>query len=110
MNFRVSGKNVEVGESLRSRVSGRVEEAVSKYFDGGWSGHLTLAPEGSGFRAECMLHLDTGIVLEASAEAPDAYLSCDLVAVRIEKRLRRYKRRLKDRHAKMPVTFGQNSH
>lgn len=99
MSLRVSGKNLDLGESLRSRVSGRIEEAVGKYFSGGWSGHVTVGPEGAGFRSECVLHLDSGIVLQAHGEAPDPVLSCDNVAERIEKRLRRYKRRLKDRRA-----------
>jgi ribosomal subunit interface protein len=97
MNLRVSGKNLDLGESLRSRVSARIEGAVEKYFGGGWSGHVTVGPEGIGFRAECVLHLDSGIVLQAQGEAPDPIASCDDVAERIEKRLRRYKRRLKDR-------------
>lgn len=96
MTLRVSGKNLDLGESLRSRVTGRIEEAVEKYFDGGWSGHVTVGPEGSGFRTECVLHLDSGIMLQAHGEAQDPTLSCDNVADRIEKRLRRYKRRLKD--------------
>ena len=96
MNLRVSGKNLDLGESLRERVNGRIGDAVEKYFDGGWSGHVTVGPEGSGFRAECVLHLDSGIMLQAHGEAQDAVLSCDNVMERIEKRLRRYKRRLKD--------------
>jgi ribosomal subunit interface protein len=99
MNLRVSGKNLDLGESLRNRVTTRITEAVEKYFDGGWSGHVTVGPEGPGFRAECVLHLDSGIVLQAQGEAQDPILSCDGVAERIEKRLRRYKRRLKDRRA-----------
>lgn len=99
MNLRVSGKNLDVGEVLRRRVSERIGEAVAKYFDRGWSGRVTLAPEGSGYRAECVLHLDSGIVLQATGEANDPYLSCDNAADRIEKRLRRYKRRLKDNRA-----------
>jgi ribosomal subunit interface protein len=96
MNLRVSGKNLDLGESLRNRVSARIEDAVAKYFNGGWSGHVTVGPEGAGFRAECVLHLDSGIDLQARGEAHDPIASCDDVAERIEKRLRRYKRRLKD--------------
>lgn len=96
MNLRVSGKNLDLGESLRTRVSARIEDAVDKYFGGGWSGHVTVGPEGAGFRTECVLHLDSGIVLQAQGEAHDPVASCDDVADRIEKRLRRYKRRLKD--------------
>jgi ribosomal subunit interface protein len=96
MSFRVSGKNIDVGDALRSRINERIAEATAKYFDGGFSGHVTVGKEGFGFRTECVIHLDSGIVLEAQAMAADAYASADQVAVRIEKRLRRYKRRLKN--------------
>jgi ribosomal subunit interface protein len=99
MPFRVSGKNIDVGEALRTRVSERIAEVTAKYFDGGFSGHVTIGKEGHGFRTECVIHLDSGIVLEADAHAADAYASADHAAMRIEKRLRRYKRRLKDHQA-----------
>src|ERR1700722_2389657 len=99
MAFRVSGKNIDLGEALRSRISSRVSEATAKYFDGGFSGHVTVGKEAFGFRTECVIHLDSGIVLEAEAMAADAYASADQVAGRIEKRLRRYKRRLKNHQA-----------
>jgi len=95
MAFRVSGKNIDVGEALRTRINARIAEATAKYFDGGYSGHVTIGKEGFGFRTECVIHLDSGIVLEAEALAADAYASADQAALRIEKRLRRYKRRLK---------------
>jgi ribosome hibernation promoting factor len=97
MPFRVSGKNIAVGEALRERINARVAEAMAKYFDGGFSGHATIGREGFGFRTECVVHLDSGIVLEADALAADAYVSADQAAIRIETRLRRYKRRRKDR-------------
>jgi ribosomal subunit interface protein len=99
MSFRVSGKNIDVGEALRARIGDRVAEVTGKYFDGGYSGHATLSKEGFGFRTECVIHLDSGIVLEAQALAADAYASAEQAAFRIEKRLRRYKGRLKDRPA-----------
>jgi ribosomal subunit interface protein len=102
MSFRVSGKNIDIGEALRSRINERIAEATAKYFDGGFSGHVTVGKEGFGFRTECMIHLDSGIVLEAEAMAADAYASDDQVAVRIEKRLRRYKRRLKNHQGAAP--------
>jgi len=95
MPFRVSGKNIDIGEALRGRVNGRIAEAVGKYFDGGYSGHVTVGKEGFGFRTECVVHLDSGIVLQTEALAADAYASADHAAMRLEKRLRRYKRRLK---------------
>jgi ribosomal subunit interface protein len=99
MALRVSGKNIDVGEALRERINARIAEALSKYFDGGYSGHATVEKEGFGFRTECALHLDSGVILHAEAMAADAYASADQAAIRIEKRLRRYKRRLKDRQA-----------
>ena len=99
MPFRVSGKNIAVGEALRGRVNQRIAEVTAKYFDGGYSGHVTIGKDGFGFRTECVVHLDSGIILEAEATAGDAYSSADLAAERIEKRLRRYKSRLKDHQA-----------
>ena len=96
MSFRISGQNLDVGTALRDRINDRVAEAMAKYFDGGYSGHLTLARDGFGFRAECAIHLDSKITLHAEGMAPDAYASADQAALRIEKRLRRYHRRLKD--------------
>jgi len=98
MPFRVSGKNLDIGDALRERVSARIVEALSKYFHAGYSGHVTVEKDGYGFRTECVIHLDSGITLHTDANAADAYASADASAVKIEKRLRRYKRRLKDRH------------
>lgn len=96
MSFRISGQNLDVGSALRERINDRVAEAMAKYFDGGYSGHLTLARDGFGFRAECAIHLDSKITLHAEGMASDAYASADQAALRIEKRLRRYHRRLKE--------------
>lgn len=98
MPFRVSGKNIDIGKALRARVNERLVEALEKYFDRGYSGHVTVGKDGFGFRTECTIHLDSGVTLEAEAMAADAYASADQAAIRIEKQLRRYKRRLKDRH------------
>ncbi|HWP27535.1 MAG TPA: ribosome-associated translation inhibitor RaiA [Xanthobacteraceae bacterium] len=100
MPFRVSGKNIDVGEALRERIGARIAEALQKYFDGGYSGHATVARDGYGFRTECAVHLDSGVTLHADAQAADAYASADRAALRIEKRLRRYHRRLKEHHAR----------
>lgn len=98
MTIRISGKNVDVGDALRTHVTDRIEDALSKYFPGGYDGHVTLSREGSGFKSECLLHLDTGTVLQVSAQDQEPRLSFDRAAEKIEKRLRRYKRKLKDHH------------
>jgi ribosomal subunit interface protein len=100
MTLRISGKSISVGEALRSRVSERTDEVLRKYFDGNYSGHITLSKDGFGFRTDYALHLDSGVVLEADSTATDAYASADQALLMIEKRLRRYKSRLKDRSAR----------
>jgi ribosomal subunit interface protein len=96
MPFRVSGKNIEIGEAIRERINTRVLEAMGKYFDGGFSGHVIVGKEAFGFQTECVVHLHSGIVLRADSMAGDAYLSADQAVEKLEKRLRRYHGRLKD--------------
>ena len=100
MSLRISGKSISVGDALRGRVTERTDEVLRKYFDGNYSGHITLSKDGFGFRTDCALHLDSGITLEAESNAADAYASADQALAQIEKRLRRYKSRLKDRSAR----------
>lgn len=105
MSLRISGKHMEIGDAFRSKIEGRVGEAVGKYFDGGFAGHVTVEKSGSRFTADCMVHLDTGMVLQATGQAQDPQFAFDAAAERIEKRLRRYKRRLKS-HASGVVADG----
>src|SRR5690606_12812816 len=107
MTLRVSGKNLDVGDALRSRAEDHFSSVLGKYFDGGYDGHLTLAHDGSGFRADCVVHLDTGATLQASAQGGDATSAYEGMAANIEKRLRRYNRKLKD-HRKGNGTANGN--
>ena len=100
MTLRISGKSISVSEALRGRVNERTDEVLRKYYDGNYSGHVTLSKDGFGFKTDCALHLDSGITLEAESNASDAYASADQALLMIEKRLRRYKSRLKDRSAR----------
>ena len=99
MSVRISGKNMNVGDALSARIAERMGEMSAKYFGGGHSGHVTIEKSGSGFECDCLLHLDSGISLQAAAKGHDPVVCFDEAAERIEKRLRRYKRRLRDRHA-----------
>lgn len=107
MALRISGKNLDIGEALRERIAGRVGEAAQRYLDGRVTGHVTVEKEAHGFRTIAALHLPTGTSLQAEAFAADAYAACDLGVERIEKRLRRYARRLKDRagHHAHPIAM-----
>jgi len=97
MTLRVSGKNLDIGESLRTHVGTRIDFVCSKYSAGLTNGHVTIEREGSGFRTDCTLHLGSGALLQVEAEAQDPYASFNLAADRIENRLRRHKGKLKDR-------------
>lgn len=100
MPMRVSGRNISVGQTLQQRITERVEEATAKYFRGGFSGHATVGRDGFAFRTDCVVHLDSGALLEAEGVAANPYDSAEQAALRIEKRLRRYKRRRKDHQAR----------
>ena len=95
MVLRVTGKNMDVGDALRTKAEEVISAAVSKYFDGGYEGLLTIEREGIGFACECVLHLDSGATLHAHASAVEATPAFEEMAEHIAKRLRRYKRKLK---------------
>ena len=86
---------MEIGDAFRSRIEGRIGEAIEKYFDGGFSGHVTVEKSGPRFSADCVIFLDSGMALQAAGQAYEPQAAFDAASERIEKRLRRYKRRLK---------------
>lgn len=98
MTLRVSGKHMEIGEAFRTRIEERINDAVSKYFDNGFTGHVTVVKSGSRYSADCVLYLDSGAVLQTTGQAQEPQNAFDAAAERIETRLRRYKRRLKSRY------------
>ena len=104
-SLRVTGHGLDLGEALRGRVEERMAATLSKYLDshmnGTCSGHVTLRRDGTAYRTDCVLHLVSGLTLEASGAAHDAHASFEQTADRLEKRLRRYKHRLKE-HAQGP--------
>lgn len=86
---------MEIGEAFRSRIEGRIGEAIEKYFDGGFSGHVTVEKSGPRFSADCVIFLDTGMGLQATGQAYDPQAAFEAASDRIETRLRRYKRKLR---------------
>jgi ribosomal subunit interface protein len=95
MSLRVSGKQMEIGDAFRGRIEGRIGETVEKYFDRGFSGHVTVAKSKAGFSADTTIHLDSGMTLQTTGEGQEPTIAFEIAADRLEKRLRRYKRRLK---------------
>ncbi len=99
MDIRVSGHQVEVGAAFRTHVESRLNGMAEKYFSRAISAQVTLAkgPHDIGFACDIIAHVMQGVVLKGSAKAQEAHLACDIAADKIEKQLRRYTRRLKDR-------------
>lgn len=93
MAIRVSGKNIDLGDVLRSQAESRLNEAVRKYVDAGYSGSVTVARDGFGFKTECAVHFDRGPVMHVTGEATDAYQSVGIAVERVAKLLRRFKRK-----------------
>ncbi len=98
MRIQVSGKQIDIGEALRSHVEDRLNEAVGKYFDRPVEAVVTFWRDRHEFCADSSVHLPTGLTVQAKAKADEIYASFEGSVERMEKQLRRYKRRLKDHH------------
>jgi ribosomal subunit interface protein len=99
MTLRVSGKNLDIGLAFRTHIETRIDSALAKHRAGLVAGHVTVEPEGTGFRADCTLHLSSGATLQADAKAQEPYASFNRAADLIEKQIRRHRERLMDHHA-----------
>jgi len=100
MHIQVNGKHIDIGGALRQHVEERLAERVFKYFDRPVDSQVTFAKDGHEYRADCAVHLSTGMNLLTHGKSTDIYGSFDMAVDRLEKRLRRYKRRLKDHHSR----------
>ena len=98
IQIEVSGKQIDIGESLKEHVETSLEGGIAKYFSRPSQAHVTFSKEGNGFRCDCAVHLDSGMKLQSTGSNNEIYASFESAAERMEKRLRRYKRRLKDHH------------
>jgi ribosomal subunit interface protein len=99
MDIRVSGHQLETGAALKNHVETRLGAVVNKYFSKALSSTVTVgrAPHDH-FSCDIVTHVMQGLVLKGRAEAADAHVAFDGAADKIEKQLRRYMRRLQDRH------------
>jgi ribosomal subunit interface protein len=99
MDIRVSGHQLETGAALQDHASLRLNGISEKYFSRAISSQVTFnkAPNNA-FGCDIVLHANHGLVLKSHGQAQDAHLAFDQASDKIEKQLRRYKRRLKDRH------------
>ncbi len=98
MQIKIAGKNMELGAALQERIAEGLEGAVYKYFDRSGDAHVTVSKEGYQFEVDLNLHLPSGIILQAVGQNGDPYGALEVALDKMEKRVRRYKRRLKDHH------------
>jgi ribosomal subunit interface protein len=105
MDIRVSGHQVDTGEALRAHVDNRLTTIADKYFSRYISAQVTFGkgPHDHGFTVEIVAYVPQGVVLKSSDRGADAHAAFDAAADKIEKQLRRYTRRLKDRQAPSPA-------
>ena len=100
MQLTVTGKQTEIGAALRHHVEASLGAILDKYFKTAIEAHAVVSKEAHLSCAEISIHIGRGIVVNAHAAASDAYAAFDAAAERLAKQLRRYKRRLRDHHAK----------
>lgn len=98
MDVQVSGKNIDLGDALRRHVNDRLSEGVKKYFGSGAEAVVSFVKERHLVECEMTAHLYSGVFLAAHGSGGDAYAAFDEGLEKLEKRVRRYKRRLKNHH------------
>lgn len=108
MDIRISGHQMDTGAALQEHATERLGSIVDKYFDKALSSHVTFgkAPAGA-FTCDIVTHVMQGLILKAQGSAQDAHFALEDAAAKIDKQLRRYKRRLTDRHEQADHVLGE---
>jgi ribosomal subunit interface protein len=99
LQVQIAGKKLEVGAALQERIAYGLESRVSKYFNRTGEAFVTVAKPGWAFMVDCSIHLPSGVTLQAHGEGDDGYQAFEQALDKIEKRVRRYKNRLRDHRA-----------
>lgn len=100
MDIQITGKGIDLGEALQTHVRDAMTSGVRKYFDIGAEAQVNFGREGPLMTTETTVHLASGVFLAANGKGQDVYGAFDEAMDKLEKRVRRYKRRLKDHHSK----------
>ena len=96
MQVQIAGKKLDVGAALQERIAFGLESRVSKYFNRTGEAFVTVSKPGWAFYCDCSIHLPSGVTLQAHGEGDDGYQAFEQALDKIEKRVRRYKNRLRD--------------
>lgn len=103
MQVQIAGKKIAIGAALQERIALGLEDRVSKYFDRTGEAFVTVSKPGWSFTVDCSVHLPSGVTLQAHGEGEEAYSAFEACLDKIEKRVRRYKSRLRNHRAKDPL-------
>jgi len=98
MQYQISGKQIDIGEALQTHVKTELGEVVKKYAERPTDAQVIFSKSGHEFVSEATVHLSTGLTASAKAHETEIYAAFDACCAKMEKQLRRYKRRLKDHH------------
>ncbi|MFX0546071.1 ribosome hibernation-promoting factor, HPF/YfiA family [Roseovarius sp. S1116L3] len=111
MRYQITGKQIDIGEALQTHVRTELGEAVAKYAERPTSANVIFSKSASEFACEIIVHLSTGLTAQATGKAHEIYSAFDAAREKMEKQLRRYKRRLKDHHKEraQPVELSGGS-
>src|SRR5690606_10935517 len=109
MRFTISGKQIDVGDALSTHVETELGETVVKYSQRPTGATITFSRDAHQFLCDAVVHLSTGLIVQARGAANEVYASFEACREKMDKQLRRYKRRLKDHHKDRtePVEFGE---
>ncbi|MQQ08277.1 ribosome-associated translation inhibitor RaiA [Epibacterium sp. SM1979] len=98
MRYKISGKQIDIGEALQFHVQSELGEVVAKYAERPTDATVVFSRSAHEYVCEATVHLSTGLTAQAKAHATEIYAAFDGCNEKMEKQLRRYKRRLKDHH------------
>ncbi len=99
MQIMISGRHFDIGDALKEYVYEYINNAEAKYAERPTDAQITFTRNGNTYECEVNMHLSTGMSTIASAESHDIYTSFNQSYAKMEKQLRRYKRKLKDHHS-----------
>ena len=98
MRYQITGKQIDIGEALQTHVRSQSDEMLSKYPGRPTDANVVFSRSGAEHVCESTIHLSTGLTAQAKAHDHDIYKAFDACLEKMDKQLRRYKRRLKDHH------------
>jgi len=98
MRYQISGKQIDIGDALQVHVKESLGSVTEKYAERPTDANIVFSRSGAEFVCEATVHLSTGLTASAKAHAHEIYAAFDQASDKMEKQLRRYKRRLKDHH------------